>query len=69
MFLKNKNIIFKIKRSKVTDYAALTESISPQEKSPAHPLEELDRNGEMIKKMRALDISSLKHSAIAPVKF
>ena len=24
MFLKNKNIIFKIKRSKVTDYAALT---------------------------------------------
>ena len=23
MFLKNKNIIFKIKRSKVTDYAAL----------------------------------------------
>ena len=25
MFLKNKNIIFKIRRSKVTDYAALTE--------------------------------------------
>ena len=24
MFLKNKNIIFKIKRSKVTDYAALS---------------------------------------------
>ena len=24
MFLKNKNIIFKIRRSKVTDYAALT---------------------------------------------
>ena len=24
MFLNNKNIIFKIKRSKVTDYAALT---------------------------------------------
>ena len=26
MFLKNKNIIFKIRRSKVTDYAALTHS-------------------------------------------
>ena len=26
MFLKNKNIIFKIRRSKVTDYAALTEA-------------------------------------------
>ena len=25
MFLKNKNIIFKIRRSKVTDYAALKE--------------------------------------------
>ena len=25
MFLKNKNIIFKIRRSKVTDYAALNE--------------------------------------------
>ena len=25
MFLKNKNIIFKIRRSKVTDYAALSE--------------------------------------------
>ena len=25
MFLKNKNIIFKIRRSKVTDYAALIE--------------------------------------------
>ena len=25
MFLKNKNIIFKIRRSKVTDYAALRE--------------------------------------------
>ena len=24
MFLKNKNIIFRIRRSKVTDYAALT---------------------------------------------
>ena len=24
MFLKNKNIIFKIRRSKITDYAALT---------------------------------------------
>ena len=24
MFLKNKNIIFKVRRSKVTDYAALT---------------------------------------------
>ena len=27
MFLKNKNIIFKIRRSKVTDYAALNERI------------------------------------------
>ena len=27
MFLKNKNIIFKIRRSKVTDYAALTKKI------------------------------------------
>ena len=27
MFLKNKNIIFKIRRSKVTDYAALSEYI------------------------------------------
>ena len=26
MFLKNKNIIFKIRRSKVTDYAALKEN-------------------------------------------
>ena len=26
MFLKNKNIIFKIRRSKVTDYGALTSS-------------------------------------------
>ena len=25
MYLKNKNIIFKIRRSKATDYAALTE--------------------------------------------
>ena len=30
MFLKNKNIIFKIRRSKVTDYAALkSEKLSP----------------------------------------
>ena len=28
MFLKNKNIIFKIRRSKVTDYAALILAIS-----------------------------------------
>ena len=28
MFLKNKNIIFKIRRSKVTDYAALKHSFS-----------------------------------------
>ena len=28
MFLKNKNIIFKIRRSKVTDYAALNQCIS-----------------------------------------
>ena len=38
MFLKNKNIIFKIRRSKVTDYAALThydESIYTEEKKLA----------------------------------
>ena len=29
VFLKNKNTIFKIRRSKVTDYAALTDSIKP----------------------------------------
>ena len=28
MFLKNKNIIFKIRKSKVTDYAALNNIIS-----------------------------------------
>ena len=28
MFLKNKNIVFKIRRSKVTDYAALKENTS-----------------------------------------
>ena len=28
MFLKNKNIIFKIRRSKVTDYAALIKNIT-----------------------------------------
>ena len=27
MFLKNKNIIFKIRRSKVTDYAALSRAL------------------------------------------
>ena len=31
MFLKNKNIIFKIRRSKVTDYAALTKVGGAQE--------------------------------------
>ena len=35
MFLKNKNIIFKIRRSKVTDYAALTKKIvTKSEKVP-----------------------------------
>ena len=29
MFLKNKNIIFKTRRSKVTDYAALSIPVSP----------------------------------------
>ena len=34
MFLKNKNIIFKIRRSKVTDYAALKHtSFRPPDKS------------------------------------
>ena len=28
MFLKNKNIIFKIRRLKVTDYAALSDNLS-----------------------------------------
>ena len=28
MFLKNKNIIFKIRRSKVTDYAALSNKVA-----------------------------------------
>ena len=28
MFLKNKNIIFKIRRSKVTDYAALNDNLT-----------------------------------------
>ena len=32
MFLKNKNIIFKIRRSKVTDYAALKEQFLKVEK-------------------------------------
>ena len=31
MFLKNKNIIFEIRRSKVTDYAALTNREDPDE--------------------------------------
>ena len=30
MFLKNKNIIFKIRRSKVTDYAALKAALSTE---------------------------------------
>ena len=29
MFLKNKNIIFKIRRSKFTDYAALSSRVKP----------------------------------------
>ena len=29
MFLKNKNIIFKMRRSKVTDYAALRVKLAP----------------------------------------
>ena len=36
MFLKNKNIIFKIRRSKVTDYAALMGS-SYYDLSNTHP--------------------------------
>ena len=34
VFLKNKNIIFKIKRSKVTDYAALTMVLRKQNFDP-----------------------------------
>ena len=33
MFLKNKNIIFKIRRSKVTDYAALIVKLPKQYKN------------------------------------
>ena len=33
VFLKNKNIIFKIRRSKVTDYAALKTIINLQKRS------------------------------------
>ena len=33
MFLKNKNIIFKIRRSKVTEYAALTYVLGAQKNS------------------------------------
>ena len=33
MFLKNKNIIFKIRRSKVTDYAALNRQFTEVQQS------------------------------------
>ena len=36
VFLKNKNIIFKFRRSKVTDYAALTDRLRAK-KGPAPP--------------------------------
>ena len=36
MFLKNKNIIFKIRRSKVTDYAALIHAIFCQTNKIGH---------------------------------
>ena len=36
MFLKNKNIIFKIRRSKVTDYAALSDLLSTARKHRSH---------------------------------
>ena len=36
MFLKNKNIIFKIRRSKVTDYAALKEYFQALEMDKMH---------------------------------
>ena len=39
MFLKNKNIIFKIRRSKVTDYAALMQVDSIAECSKASILQ------------------------------
>ena len=41
MFLKNKNIIFKIRRSKVTDYAALSieaNSVDPEQTAPIGPV-------------------------------
>ena len=36
MFLKNKNFIFKIRRSKVTDYAALTGVLIENKKCHKH---------------------------------
>ena len=37
MFLKNKNIIFKIRRSKVTDYAALKKNVNVLPSSALSP--------------------------------
>ena len=41
MFLKNKNIIFKIRRSKVTDYAALRQKAGLQMLAIAESLQVL----------------------------
>ena len=46
MFLKNKNIIFKIRRSKVTDYAALSieaNSMDPKQTAPIWLLKHFSR--------------------------
>ena len=49
MFLKNKNIIFKVRRSKVTDYAALTFNIfsfhKGDQKGPKGPEGEQEEEG------------------------
>ena len=44
MFLKNKNIIFKIRRSKVTDYAALSCSLKCQPSQPSQSFSTDPRN-------------------------
>ena len=43
MFLKNKNIIFKVRRSKVTDYAALNSQVTDAWTLPSARTGEFDR--------------------------
>ena len=47
MFLKNKNIIFKIRRSKVTDYAALNVEVHLKTRSGNVNIQELKTYGNM----------------------